>query len=308
MQVCMSKNLARYFEYDDTSCIKTDTSTILAEVSAKINTACFAKGKQFHRVMFSPYSSAMYLYQQKQQQIYHFGFDFSLQELGLTTVRLISEVRAYLLRGHSVRDKTCTCNPHLPYARYMDYGLCLRRHEGGTLLHDSSANSSAREPCPLDASSQHKFTCEQICAELGISSLQSSFLLLPHRQSVHRILLLSGEFINQHEGEGETETWELCGRHTVDSEKSLLDFVSKHRLGIATNNPKIDYPLLHVHIRRLVQTGDLIHLASQGMLYAVPGMYGQKKCDDDIVAMWRGASSAHRPGGAAVSHKRMRNK
>jgi len=82
--------------------------------------------------------------------------------------------------------------------------------------------------------------------------------------------LLSEEIINQHEGEGEKETWELCGRHTVDSEKSLLDFVSKHRLGIATNNHRIDYPLLHVHIRRLVQTGDLIHLASQGMLYAVP--------------------------------------
>jgi len=180
MQVCMSKNIARYFQYDDSSCIKTDTSTILTEVSAKINTLSFAKDKQFHRVVFSPYSSAMHLYQQKQQQIYHFGFDFSLQELGLTSARLISEVRTYLLRGHSVRDKICTCNPHLPYARYMDYGLCLRRHGGGMLLHDSSAISSAREPCPLDAVSQHAFTCEQICAELGIVSLQSSFLLLPH--------------------------------------------------------------------------------------------------------------------------------
>ena len=96
MQVRMSKNLARYFKYDDTSCIKTDTSTILVEVSAKINILCFAKDKRFHRVVFSPYSSAMYLYQQKQQQIYNFGFDFSLQELGLTAARLIREVRARL--------------------------------------------------------------------------------------------------------------------------------------------------------------------------------------------------------------------
>ena len=285
MEVAMSKDIRRYFEFDDSTCIITDENTILTEVQARRSTACFSKHKHFHRVVFTPYARSLHLFQLKQKQVYHFGYDFTLEELNITAASLVDEVRLFLLRGHSVRDKTCTCNPHLPYARFLDYGLSLQ-HNGHTALLDSSAASSVCEPCPLDALSQVRFTCEQIAAELGLSSLQAVLLRYAQPATIHDILAQSGEFMSLENGG--MRTWELCGKHVVDDEKSLLEFVKRHRLGVAMHHKRIEYPLLHVHVRRLVQKGLLIHLHAQGMLYSVPGLHGQQKCDDDIVALWRG--------------------
>jgi len=285
MQTAMSKDMRRYFEFDDTTSITTENSTILTEVRAKRDTLCFPKNKLFHRVVFRPYAKSMHLFQPMQKQVYYFSHDFTPGELNLTAAGLINEVRLFLLRGHSVRDKSCTCNPHLPFARFLDYGLCLKRN-GNMALLDSSAVNSVAEPCPLDALSQTSFTCELISAELGLSSLLATVLQCWQPITVHDVLKQSGEFANS-EKNGKI-VWELCGKHTVDDEKSLLDFVKRHRLGVAIDHKRIEYPLLHVHVRRLVQTGVLTHLVAQGMLYYVPGLHGQQKCDDDIVALWRG--------------------
>ena len=285
MQTAMSKDLRRYFEFDDTTSITTETSTILTEVRTKRAIHCFPKDKLFHRVVFSPYAKSMQLFQPKLKQVYHFAHDFTLEELNLTAAGLVNEVRLFLLRGHSVREKSCTCNPHLPYARFLDYGLCLKRN-GNMAIRDSSAMHSVAEPCPLDALSKTSFTCEQISAELGLSSLLAGLLQYSQATTVHDILTQSGEFISlQTNGQ---RTWELCGKHIIDDEKSLLDFVKRHRLGVTIHHKRIEYPLLHVHVRRLVQTGVLTHLVAQGMLYYVPGLHGQQKCDDDIVALWQG--------------------
>jgi len=284
MQTAMSKDIRRYFEFDDSTCIITDDSTILAEVRAKRSTECFQKHQHFHRVVFTPYARSLHLFQLKLKQVYHFGHDFTMEELNLTGPSLVNEVRLFLLRGHSVRDKTCTCNPHLSYARFLDYGLSLQ-HSSNSKLVDSSAANSVCESCPLDALSQVKFTCEQVAAELGLSSLQDVLQQHTRPITIHDILTQSGEFFST-ETAG-LRTWELCGKHVVDDGQSLLEFVKRHRMGVTIHHKRIEYPLLHVHVRRLVQKGLLIHLHAQGMLYSVPGLHGQQKCDGDIVALWR---------------------
>lgn len=280
----MSSDMRRYFVFDESSCIRTGDCTILTEVRSKRKTPCFPTDYLFHRVVFSPYQSCMYLYEEKRQRKYKFGHDFSLTELGLTSHALVTETRLFFMRGHSVRNIVCTCNPRLSYERYLDYGLCSVR--ASTVVLDSSVLGNACVQCPLDSQSQSQFTCEEICRELGVSSLTETFIETPVRKTVHNILRHSGEFIHRTNAAGH-ETWELCGKHIVDDETSLLEYVQKNRLGVATNDRKLEYPLLGTDVRRLVHKAKLFHLPAQGMLYAVPGLHGQQKCDDDIVAMWK---------------------
>jgi len=258
-------------------------------VRTKRSTLCFPKNKHFHRVVFCPYARSIHLFQPKQQQVYHFAHDFTLQELNITGPSLVNEVRSLLLRGHSVREKRCSCNPHLPFTRFLDYGLSLQR-SGHTAQLDSSAVSSVGAPCSLDVLSQVSFTSEQISTELGISTLQAVVVQNTPPLTIHDILLQSGEFV--HMQKNGQETWELYGKHIIDDEKSLLEFVKRHRLGVAVNHKRIEYPLLHVHVRRLVQQGVLIHLQAQGMLYYIPGLHKQQKCDSDIIALWRGTAKS----------------
>jgi len=302
--MAMSKNIGRYFEFDDSACITTEKHVILAEVHAKRSTHCFAQGALFHRVVYSPYSPHIRLYHANKQQVFYFGYDFSLQELGLTGPDLVNEVCLFLRRGHSVRDKTCTCNPWLPYTRHLDYGLLLERATASVILDTSVTNKRARyQECPHDTATAAgcALTSEQISAELGVASLTTTFVETPRRRCIRDILIDSGQFLNcrRHaHGAGETsatsetsetsETWELSARITVDGEKSLLTYITQKRMGVATTDKHIQYPLLHTDVQSLVQAGDLIHLREQGMLYAVHCRSAQKKCDRDICALWHG--------------------
>jgi hypothetical protein len=223
----------------------------------------------------------MYLYEEKRQRKYHFQHDFTLAELGLTGRLLVQETVQYFTRGHSVRDRLCICNPRLSYKRYMDYGLGLLHTEASVL--DSSVLDSGRAVCPQDSQSQCQFTSEQVCLELGLRSLSC---IVVAEKTVHVILQQSGEFLLHTDAAGR-ETWELCGKQNVDDETSLLRYVQKNRLGVATNDRKIDYPLMRRDVHSLAKRQALVHLPAHGMLYAVPGMDQQQKCDDDIVALWR---------------------
>jgi len=279
--MAMSSDMARYFVFDETCCIQTGHSTILTEVRSKRKTPCFPSDHLFHRIVFSPYKPYMYLYEEKRQRKYHFEHDFSLPELGLTAKQLVQETVQYLTRGHSVRDRVCVCNPRLSYNLYKDYGLCLQRASASVL--DSSVLDNARVVCPLDSQSQCQFTSEQVCLELGLRSLASH---VSGEKTVHDVLRNSGELCLHTDTAGR-ELWELCGKQTVDDEASLLRYVHRNRLGVATNDRKIDYPLMGTDVARLVKKQALVHLPAHGMLYAFPGMDQQRKCDDDIVALWR---------------------
>jgi len=82
-----------------------------------------------------------------------------------------------------------------------------------------------------------------------------------------------------------------CVVSTVTDKASLFRFVQKNRLGVATNDLKIQYPLLTSEVKSLVRVGSLIHLRTQSMLCAVAKIHGQEKCDDDWVAMWNKCKS-----------------
>ena len=281
--MAMSRDIERYFVFDETSCIQTGENTILTEVRSKRKTPCFPMDHLFHRIVFTAYMPYMYLYEEKRQRKYHFQHDFTLAELGLTAKMLVQETVQYFTRGHSVRNRLCTCNPRLSYKRYMDYGLCSQHAHAHASVLDSSVLDSGRAVCPQDSQSQCQFTPEQVCSELGLRSLTS---IVVAEKTVHVILRQSGEFLVHTDAAG-AETWELCGKQTVDDEASLLRYVKKNRLGVATNDRKIDYPLMGADVRRLVKKQALVHLPAHGMLYAVPGMAQQRKCDDDIIALWK---------------------
>ena len=283
--MAMSSDLGRYFEFDENNSIHTEKSTILTEVRSKRKTPSFPIDCLFHRIVYSPYQSCMYLYEEKRQRRYNFTHDFTLEELGLTADRLIQETILFLTRGHSVRNALCTCNPRLSYRRYLDYGLSVARARN-TPLQDCYIFGSVPTSCQLDVHSQRQFTSEQVCTELGIASLTETFIQTPFRKNVRDILRHSGEFVLCHTDEQVPETWELCDKHTINDKASLFRFVKKNRLGVATNDPKIQYPLLTSDVQSLVRAGSLMHLRAHGMLYAIAKIHGQEKCDDDLVALW----------------------
>jgi len=284
--MAMSRDLGRYFAFDETNSIHTENSTILTEVRSKRKTPSFPTDYLFHRIVYSPYQPCMYLYDEKRQRKYNFMHDFTLEELSLTADNLVQETILFLTRGHSVRNVLCTCNPHLSYRRYLDYGLnvaCARNAP----LQDCRVFGGVSTSCQLDAYSQHQFTSEQVCTELGISSLTETFIQIPFRKNVRDVLRNSGEFVLSHTNGNVNEIWELSDKHTVDDKASLFRFVQKNRLGVATNDPKIQYSLLTSDVQNLVREGSLMHLRTQGMLYAVAKIHGQAKCDDDLVALWK---------------------
>jgi len=284
--MAMSSNIGRYFVFDDSSCLHTESSTILTEVRSKRKTPSFPSNHLFHKIVFSPYDSYMYLYEQKRQRKYHFEHDFSPEELGLTARSLVQETVLFLSRGHSVRNALCTCNPRLSYKRYLDYGLSMAR-ANKTVLLDTSVTNSKPAACPLDAQSQKRFTGEQVCTELGIVCLKSTFMQLPFRRSIHNILLQSGEFVVISNGDGAQETWELCDKYTVSDKASLLRFLQKNRMGVATNDDKVQYESLSSDVQSLVRSGDIMHLRAEGMVYAVCKTHQQQKCDDDLIKLWK---------------------
>ena len=284
--MAMSSNVARYFDFDDSNCIHTESSTILTEVRSKRKTRGFPGDCLFHKIVFSPHDSYMYLYEQKKQRKFHFGYDFSPEELGLTAASFVQETVLFLSRGHSVRDALCTCNPHLSHKRYLDYGLGMARANRSVIL-DTSVTHSRPAACPLDVQSEKCFTAEQVCVELGIVCLRSTFLQVPSRRSVYDILQQSGEFVIHSDANGAAETWELCDKYTVSDKASLLLFLQKRRMGAATNDKKLQYDLLSSDVQSLVHSGDIMHLRKEGMLYAVSKSHQQRKCDDDLIQLWK---------------------
>jgi len=288
--MAMSCDMSRYFNFDDTNSIHTEQSTVITQVRSKRKTSSFPMDHLFERIVCCPYQSCMYLHDNKRQRKYDFAHDFTLEELGLTADGLIQETILFLQRGHSVRNALCTCNPRLSYRRYLDYGLSVARATSAP-VHDSSVLGGVQHSCSLDAQSQRQFTSVQVCTELGIKSLTETFIQTPFRKNVRDVLRHSGEFVVRLATDEASETWELCGKHTVTDKASLFRFVQKNRLGVATNDRKIQYPLLTSDVQSLVRAGSLIHLRPQGMVYAVAKIHEQAKCDDDLIALWHKCSS-----------------
>jgi len=271
--MAMSKNLARYFDYDKSMCIQTDASVILSEVSSRRQTRRFPVQRSFHRVVFSPYSRHMYLYQRQKQEIYHFQHEFSLEELNVTPAVLVAEVVHFIVRGHSIKDPKCTCRSHLSYSRHLDYGLDIRKVGGVHKDHGICVLGLVPQPCVSD---------KDICNELGIESLSLAVSEKQNHRNVHDILMSSGRFAKNTNG-----LWNLKEMEDVQCENTLLKFIRQHRLGLPVDHPHIQYSRLKIDIRKLVENGHIIHLKSENMLYMMPKVYRQEHCDADIVKLWR---------------------
>jgi len=251
---------------------------------SKLKILHFETGTVFDRVRIDMKDvRVVFLHIQQKMFVYIHDHMHTMGALRLSTLDLVTEVKNFILRGHSLKHADCQCTSHsdtqLSLQRQADYGLIFPNK----CTQDHKRRRPGEQTCFLEQTAWPRNN-EEICLEIGAKSMDTQINPV---QTLQEMLGSSGIF-KIHQDQHNNTVWSMAHSSDIASPEELLSFMQKHRFGVHRNHKQLQYPDAHLHLHALQRTNDVISIASANMYY-VNEMKCQSQCDQDIRVLWKTA-------------------
>lgn len=261
-----SCNVYRYFDFDETDLIYTGRELIILGARSRVCIAHFEQGTLFDTVKHVLGKKTISVEVGECTYNCPMSHEFECDDVFLCKRGLISEVVAFVSRTHSLQNPMCQCSHELPHSRILDYGL------------DPTRKVEAHKVCPLMAT-KNKVTSQLIANEIKVQTLDAS---LVGSESILSILKQSLLLTEDEHGR-----WTLAQPNVVHDKCSLYSYVKKTWSGVDLGDVNIQYPNVIADLYNLDAEGHVTILKSHNRVFR--NMVKQKRCDQDIVDMWKRA-------------------
>lgn len=261
------------FNLADDGILYSGSDILITNCTSKIPVACFDAGTVFDRTYFDRQSGAITLYQKGFNSAVLVTPLFTMGQLGLTTIQLVTEVFRFVLRKHSLQTTSCRCKTHMTPARERQLGLHPRNYLPKQQCH---VQNSTRTVLDID-----------IEQELGVTSLDA---LLTDSQTLRNILETS-ECLACVGG-----AWQTIQPSLVQNAAQLYTYLAQHPLGVDENDADIQYNTMAIDLHMLVHSGAVNKLpgptaTAPRRLFAATTLNGQHACNLHLKKLWMQAAA-----------------
>ena len=273
MSACM-KNLdhMQMFDVAGDGILYSGSDILITNCTGKIPVASFDAGTVFDRIYFDRQSGAITLYQKGFNSAVLVTPLFTMDQLGLTTIQLVTEVFRFVLRKHSLQTTNCRCNTYMTPARERQLGLHPRKY-------------LPKQQCPVQNLTRTVLDID-IEQELGVTSLDA---LLTDNKTLRNILEIS-ECLACVGG-----AWQTIQPSIVQNAAQLCTYLAQHPLGVDENDADIQYSTLAIDLHMLLHSGAVYKLpgptaTAPRRLFAATTLNGQHSCDFPVKKLWMQAA------------------
>jgi len=261
-----SCNVYRYFDFDETDLIYTGRELIILGARSRVCIAHFEQGTLFDTVKHVLGKKTISVEVGECTYSCPLSHEFECDDVFGCKRALIGEVVAFVSRTHSLRNPMCRCAHKLPHSRILDYGL------------DPTKKAETHQVCPLMAT-ENRVTSQHIANEIKVQSLDAT---LVGSESILSILQQSLLLTQDEHGR-----WTLAQPHVVHDQSSLHSYVRQQWSGVDLDDVNIQYPNVIRDLYSLDAKGKVLIFKSQNRVFR--NTVQQKRCDQDIIDMWKRA-------------------
>jgi len=261
-----SFNIYRYFEFDETDLIYTGSELVILGARSRVSIAHFAQNTLFDTVKHVLGKKNMTVEIGDCRYCFPMSHEFECDDVFVCKGALVKEAVSFVSRTHSLQHPMCRCSHELPRSRVLDYGL------------DPTKKVGVDHKCPLLAN-RNKVSSQQIANELKVQNLDTTQMA-----SESILSLLKQSLLLTQDAQG---WWTLTQPCVVRDQVSLNAYVHQRWSGVGLDDVNIQYPNLLSDAYTLCVGGKLTMLKSENRLFR--NLVQQKKCDEDIVEMWKRA-------------------
>lgn len=218
-----SSNVYRYFDFDERNLIYTGSHLIILCARSRVCILHFPQNTLFDTVKHHIGKGVVEIEHGNLRYHAELSNTFEIDDVLCDKAQLVAEIVFFLKRTHSLRDPYCTCRPEIARSRILDYGL------------NPTVEYKQEQECSLSKTSNKIYT-RHIENEMRIPNIKDQCF---QNQSILSILHQSSLFSQE-----DDKTWKLTDTAKVRDIVSLLNYVRKHKRGVAIDDIQIQYPEL----------------------------------------------------------------